>query len=225
VTTVEPPPLAPAPSLSTVMREGSMAQHTAAEGTDFVTELLAGRLDRAAYVDYLRCLRAVYATLESLVRGTAADAVVAAVHDPDLERLAALDADLAFWDPAPLVPTTSPAAAAYVDHLTSLAGGPATRVVAHHYTRYLGDLSGGQVIGRLLGRTYGLPAGSAGLSFYAFGAVPKPKRYKDAYRARLDALPLDAAGRAEVVDEVCRAFEHNQRLLTALGDRHVPRPA
>ena len=96
---------------------------------------------------------------------------------------------------------------------------------AHHYTRYLGDLSGGQVIGRLLGRTYDLPAGSAGLAFYAFGAVPKPKRYKDAYRARLDALPLDAAGRAEVVDEVCRAFEHNQRLLTALGDRHVPRPA
>ena len=37
--------------------------------------------------------------------------------------------------------------------------------------------------------------------------------YKRAYRDTLDGLPLPAAGRAEVVDEVRRAFRLNRRLL------------
>ncbi len=64
--------------------------------------------------------------------------------------------------------------------------------VAHHYTRYLGDLSGGQAIGRILDRDFDL--GGRGISFYSFESVPKPKPYKDAYRARLDALGTTPAG-------------------------------
>jgi hypothetical protein len=70
--------------------------------------------------------------------------------------------------------------------------------VAHHYTRYLGDLSGGQAIGRIIGREFGLDGG-VGTAFYSFSEVPKPKLYKDAYRARLDALPLDDVQRARVL--------------------------
>lgn len=40
-------------------------------------------------------LRPVYEALERVGREMAADPLVAAVLDPDLERLAALDADLA----------------------------------------------------------------------------------------------------------------------------------
>lgn len=216
--------VAPAPlTLSTAMREGSREQHVAAEGSTFMGALLGGDLPPAAYVDYLRCLRSVYDSLETLVRDRREEIEVAAVHDPGLERLALLDADLAHWTDGrdPRSPQDPPApAAAYVERLRSLATGPATRVVAHHYTRYLGDLSGGQVVGRLLGRAYDVAPGRPGLDFYAFGAVPKPKPYKDAYRARLDALALTAAQRAEVVDEVCRAFTLNQGLLADLGRRH-----
>jgi hypothetical protein len=58
-----------------------------------------------------------------------------------------------------------------------------TLFFVHHYTRYLGDLSGGQAIGRILARTFG-PENGDGTSFYRFDVVPKP--YEDAYRARLD---------------------------------------
>ena len=204
--------------LSTAMRTGSAAEHRAAEGTSFVTELLAGRLPAAAYADYLLRLREVYAALERAVRSRRADPLVAAVHDPALERSAALEADLDHWAPHRPAAVTTPAVAAYRERLqaaTSWGG----LLVAHHYTRYLGDLSGGQAIGRALDRTYDL--GGAGTAFYAFAAVPKPKPYKDAYRARLDALALSAGEKLRVVEEVQVAFRLNRDLLAELGKEHA----
>lgn len=204
------------PSLSAAMRDGSRAEHEAAESSTYMAELLEGRLTEAAYADLLLRLRRVYAALESAVRAHADDPLVAPVHDPALERLTAIDEDLAHWAPgcreADLV---SPAASAYAERLRD-AGAWGGLLVAHHYTRYLGDLSGGQVIGRMLQRTYGLPAGT-GVAFYEFAAVPKPKPYKDAYRAALDGLGLDAAEVARVVDEVKVAFRLNQALFAELA--------
>ncbi|MET0821109.1 MAG: biliverdin-producing heme oxygenase, partial [Aeromicrobium sp.] len=73
---------------------------------------------------------------------------------------------------------------------------------------YLGDLSGGQAIGRIIAREFGLVDG-VGTAFYSFENVPKPKLYKDAYRARLDALPLDDVERSRVLDEVRTVFALN----------------
>ena len=87
--------------------------------------------------------------------------------------------------------------------------------VAHHYTRYLGDLSGGLAIGRIVARTYGV--GPEALAFYAFPGIPKPKPYKDAYRARLDALPLDEAHKQRVLQEVRAGFALNTAFFTELA--------
>lgn len=212
-------------TLSVAMREGSRAEHEAAESTSFMAELLDGRLVAQAYVDYLHRYRTVYAALEDAVRAHASDPLVAAVHDPALERLATIDADLAHWAPDldPAVPADSPATAAYVARIAEAAGlaaaGWGGALVAHHYTRYLGDLSGGQAIGRVLDRTFGLDG--AGTSFYAFTAIPKPKPYKDGYRARLDATGLDADDVMRVVDEVRVVFGLNQAIFVELGE-HLP---
>ncbi|MEO9325887.1 biliverdin-producing heme oxygenase [Nocardioides sp. C4-1] len=207
-------------SLSTAMREGSRAEHEAAEGSSFMAELLEGALNEQAYVDYLLRYRAVYAALETAVRRHAADPMVAAVHDPVLERLAAIDADLAHWapdaDPTLVESATTAAYVARIEHAaTKAALGWGGALVAHHYTRYLGDLSGGQAIGRVLDRTFEL--GGSGIAFYDFTAIAKPKLYKDAYRARLDALVLDAADVARVVDEVKVVFGLNQAVFVELG--------
>lgn len=200
--------------LSTVMREGSQAEHTAAEGSSFMTELLAGRISEAGYAAYLLRLRQVYAALEATARALSAETAVAAVSDPALERLDAIDADLAHWAPG-ATSVESPAAAAYAERIAS-ATVWAPLFVAHHYTRYLGDLSGGQAIGRILGREFGLVDG-VGVAFYDFAEIPKPKPYKDGYRARLDALDLTAAEKARVVDEVKVAFTLNQALFAELS--------
>lgn len=203
-----------APPLSAAMRVGSRAEHEAAEGSVFMEELLAGRIGPDGYAAYLRRLRLVYAALESTGRQHLDDPAVAAVHDPLLERLAALDEDLEHWAPGRSRDTGSPAAAAYARRVWESAawGG---LYVAHHYTRYLGDLSGGQAIGRVLDRAFGLDG--RGIAFYDFSAIPKPKPYKDAYRARLDALALSPEDTRRVVAEVKVAFGLNQALFEELG--------
>ncbi|MET1061598.1 MAG: biliverdin-producing heme oxygenase [Aeromicrobium sp.] len=197
-------------SLSALLRSGSQAEHTAAESSSFMSELLAGGVAQAGYAHYLGLLRRVYEALEGVARELTDDPVAAAVIDPTIERLAAIDADLDHWG---RVDVPSPAADAYVAriHATTGWGG---LFIAHHYTRYLGDLSGGQAIGRILTREFGLDG--AGVAFYEFAAVPKPKLYKDAYRARLDALPLDEAERARVLAEVKDVFRLNGGLFTEL---------
>jgi len=201
--------------LSTAMREGSMAEHEAAENSSYMSELLGGAVNERGYADYLLRLRMVYAALEECVTARASDPLVAAVHDPALERLAAIDADLDHWAPGEARAVDSQSAAAYVARLRAADWGGA--LVAHHYTRYLGDLSGGQAIGRILDRTFELDG--RGIAFYAFVEIPKPKPYKDGYRARLDALHLDAPDVDRVVDEVKVAFRLNQALFAELGTR------
>ena len=198
--------------LSVAMKEGSRAEHDAAEQSPFVTELLAGRVNERGYADYLLRLRVVYAALENAMRTRRDDPLVAVVYDPALERVAAIDADLAHWQPGAARDINSPAAAAYRDRVAGATWGGA--LVAHHYTRYLGDLSGGQAIGKVLDRTFGL--GGDGLAFYDFPMRAKP--YKDAYRDRLDGLGLGEAEIDRTVDEVKVAFGLNQVLFDELAE-------
>lgn len=203
-------------ALSVAMREGSRAEHQAAEDSAFMAELLGGRVNEQGYADYLLRLRAVYATMEAVVREHGQDAAVAAVQDPALERLAAIEADLDHWAPGWTPEVDSPAAAAYCRRLVDVAAEWPTLLVAHHYTRYLGDLSGGQAIGRTLDRTFEL--GGAGIAFYDFPAIEKPKIYKDGYRARLDGLGLDTDEQERVVEEVRAAFRLNRALFAELAE-------
>lgn len=202
-------------SLAALMREGSQAEHTAAESHGFMSTLLDGQVNEAGYAHYLSLLRPVYAALEGVAAELAHDPLVAAVVDTDLNRLEAIDADLAYWAPEGQPEVTSPATRAYVDriHESRSWGG---LFVAHHYTRYMGDLSGGQAIGRILTRSYGLSEGT-GVAFYDFTAIPKPKPFKDGYRSRLDALALTEWEKQRVVDEVREAFNRNSGLFEELS--------
>jgi heme oxygenase len=200
--------------LSTAMRTGSQQEHEAAESSVFMAELLAGRINELGYATYLLRLRQVYGALESLPALMADDPFVAAVHDDALARLAAIDADLEVWASGETLQAHSAAATAYTDRVLD-ARGWGGLYAAHHYTRYLGDLSGGQAIGRILDREFGLDG--RGIAFYDFAAIPKPKPYKDAYRARLDGIGATPQEKQRVVEEVKVAFGLNQALFTELG--------
>jgi heme oxygenase (biliverdin-producing, ferredoxin) len=203
-------------ALSVAMREGSQAEHRAAEDSAFMSALLGGRVDERGYADYLLRLRRVYAVMEEVVHAHRDEPAVAAVHDTALERLAAIDADLDHWWPGADRAVASPAADAYCARLRAAADEWPTLLLAHHYTRYLGDLSGGQAIGRILDRTFDLDG--VGIEFYDFPGIDKPKVYKDDYRARLDALGLTAAQRDRVVEEVRAAFRLNRALFAELAE-------
>nr|WP_146843720.1 biliverdin-producing heme oxygenase [Cellulomonas composti] len=205
--------------LSLALREGTREQHGQAEGMAFVENLMAGRLGREAYTDLAVQQLSIYTALEEAghrVRAAGGD------HDlvfDELTRVPAIERDLehllgADWrDRVHFLPATR----AYTERLVAC-GDDVSRYAAHAYTRYLGDLSGGQVVKRMVQRHYGLPAEA--VSFYDFPEIHKLKPFKDVYRERLDALPLDADQRAAVVAEAQVAFSLNQAMFAELGAVH-----
>lgn len=201
--------------LSVRMREGSMAEHHEAENSTFMAALLNLEINPAGYSEYLARMLRVYQALEVTGRSLADHPVAGAVVDSALNRVAALKADLAFWSRGEEPKGTSPATDAYEARVLHTLREPEL-YVAHHYTRYLGDLSGGQVIGRKLAREYGL-TNRLGTEFYTFRQIPKPKIYKDRYRATLNALPVNEAQADAIVNEVRQVFNLNGALFGELG--------
>ncbi|GHS90020.1 biliverdin-producing heme oxygenase [Actinomycetota bacterium] len=214
------PGTAPAPPpLSTLFREGTRDEHRAAESAGFVEALMAGRLPRAAYADLAAQLHVVYDAIEAVGDELSRTAVGATVVFPELVRVPALEADLKFLvgpDWAERV-RILPATRRYADRVRETGAEPALWA-AHAYTRYLGDLAGGQAIARAMAQHYGLDRD--GLRFYAFEQIPRPKAFRDLYRSRLDALPLDDAGRDAAVREARAAFAHNRAVFADLGTVH-----
>ncbi|WP_246036893.1 biliverdin-producing heme oxygenase [Cellulomonas telluris] len=207
--------------LSARLRSGTRADHEAAETAPFVERLMSGALTRDAYVDLAVQQHAVYTALEEVGDALrAATPAAASVVLEELRRVPSIEDDLAFllgpgWAARVRV---LPATERYAAHLRERCR-TLPRWVAHAYTRYLGDLSGGQIIHRMMQRHYGL--GEDGLSFYRFAAAPRVKPFKDEYRERLDALPLTEAQRDEVVAEAQRAFALNRDVFVDLGAVHL----
>jgi len=201
--------------LSVRMREGSMAEHREAENSTFMAALLNLEINSAGYAEYLARMLRVYQALEVTGRSLADHPVAGALVDSALHRVAALKADLAFWSRGQEPKGTSTATDAYEARIIHTLREPEL-YVAHHYTRYLGDLSGGQVIGKKLAREYGLTNGM-GTEFYAFRQIPKPKLYKDRYRATVNTLPVNEAQANAIVDEVRLVFNLNGALFGELG--------
>ncbi|MBO3739545.1 biliverdin-producing heme oxygenase [Actinoplanes flavus] len=150
--------------------------------------------------------------------------LVAGFADPALTRVPSLEADLAHlygpdWESAITVLDST---RRYAERLREHAATSPTHFIAHHYVRYLGDLSGGQMIGRTLANLYGL--GEAGTSFYRFERIPDPRAYKLAYRARLDALDLTEDQAGVMVAEAQLAFRCNADIFVELGAHYPESP-
>ena len=212
------PTLAPS-SLSTQLRERTREAHERAETVPFITDLMAGRLNRVAYADLAAQLHGIYVALET-APGRLADVPRAqGLLFAELTRTPSIEDDLTHlygptWRDRIEV---LPAARAYAERVTQVAG-DLPRYAAHAYTRYLGDLSGGQAIKRLVQRHYGI--GDEGVAFYTFTGIARPKVFKDLYRERLDALQLDPLEVEMAVAEATLAFELNTAVFAALGERH-----
>ncbi len=200
---------------SQLVRERTRSAHEAAESSPFITELLGGSGTREHYVALMEQQYFVYQALEAVADVMMKDPVVAAFAHPALTRMPAIEADLEFLIGPDWFDRVAPldATRAYVDLIYAISGW-AGGFVAHHYTRYLGDLSGGQVIRTLLQRRFGFETN--GVGFYLFAGIAKPKDFKDTYRAQLDAVDWDAEERERVLAEVNRAFELNRGVFAAL---------
>lgn len=201
---------------SAALRERSSGAHSSSEGQGFMSGLLKGDGTRDDYISLVAQHYFIYEALEAAAARMKGDPVAAVFITDKLTRLPALEADLEFlvgpdWRAhiAPL-PTT----ARYVARIDEVGRTWAGGFVAHHYTRYLGDLSGGLFIGRVMQRRFGFETN--GIGFYVFDDIADPKAFKDVYRDQLDAAPWDEAEKERVIDEVLLAYRFNTELFADL---------
>ena len=214
------------------LRSETRALHTAAERSRFMSALLRGRMLRPAYCALLRNLQAIYAALEPALAAHVAHAVIAPLLSPAawqaLWRRAALAADLqqlhgADWAEAIAL---QPATVRYVERLHELDARQPELLLAHAYVRYLGDLSGGQMLGRIVSASVvaSLPvnrtataAATAGTAFYDFGDAAQTLALTQEFRAGLGAVVVDAATADALVGEARLAFELHSQLFDELA--------
>jgi heme oxygenase len=204
-------------ALATQLREGTKKSHTMAENTGFVSCFLKGVVDRSSYRTLVADLYFVYAAMEEEIARLRDHPVVGPIAFPELNRREALEADLTYyfgsgWQAA-VQPT--PSAVIYVDRIRRVAAESPELLVGHHYTRYLGDLSGGQILKTIAQKAMNLPDGN-GLAFYSFPAIDDEKAFKINYRATLDRLPIDQATADRIVAEANNAFHLNMQMFQEL---------
>ncbi|MFI8187794.1 heme oxygenase (biliverdin-producing) [Streptomyces sp. NPDC085946] len=207
-------------SFSTLIRTASHEQHAEAENSTFMSDLLGGRLGVEAYARYTEQLWFVYEALEQGGERLASDPVAGPFVRPELFRLAALERDLAHlrgpdWRSGL---TALPATRAYADRIAECVRDWPAGYIAHHYTRYLGDLSGGQIIRDRAERTWGFAKKGDGVRFYVFEGIANPAAFKREYRETLDAVRADELEKQRIVAECKRAFALNTAVFRALGE-------
>lgn len=212
-------------AFSEELKSHTASAHEHAEQAGFVTELLAGRMEASQVAAMLLQNYVIYRALESALEVNP-DPRLAPFADPALMRVPALQKDLAVhfgddWERklgAGQLHVT-PGAQTYADELGALGPGSATYLMAHHYVRYLGDLSGGQIISALVQRHYDLRP--EGLNFYVFDGIGKIKPYKDSYRSHLDEADFSDTEKQEILHHAEVAFETNRQVFVDLMDQYL----
>ncbi|MEU0369201.1 biliverdin-producing heme oxygenase [Streptomyces sp. NPDC006283] len=209
---------------STLIRLASHERHTTVQMSPFMDHLIGGRLGVEAYARYTEELWFVYRALEAAAGSLADDPVAGPFIRPELMRTAELERDLlhlrgADSRPEDLMPL--PATAAYAARIEECARTWPAGYVAHHYTRYLGDLSGGQVLRDMAEKTWGFDRKGDGVRFYVFEQIPNPAAFKRTYRELLDHVEADDLEKQRMVEECRLAFDHNVAILRAL-EREFP---
>lgn len=197
------------------LRESTLAVHDRANHSAYMSALLGGELTQAGYTRLAIQYFYIYDAIEAASDVMSADPVAGTFVFAELRRLPNLERDLAHLVGPGWRDTISPLAStvAYAERVreaSTWSGG----FVAHHYTRYLGDIAGGQAIRRVLEKNYDVV--DAGALFYHFDIGSAP-RFRDEYRARLNAAPWDDDERQRVIDEALVAFECNVAVFDELA--------
>ena len=177
-------------ALAKDLKEGTKQSHSAAENTKFVSSFLRGVVNKEKYRQLVANYYFIYQALEVEVLRLKDDPIVGSLNMKELYRHRSLAKDCEYffgkdWDKT-IYPTE--ACQQYVNRIREVAHDETELLVGHHYTRYLGDLSGGQILRNIAKNALKLNDG--GLDFYEFPEIENKKEFKNNYRATLNTLPV-----------------------------------
>mmetsp|Transcript_22137 Transcript_22137/g.61520 ORF Transcript_22137/g.61520 Transcript_22137/m.61520 type:complete len:283 (+) Transcript_22137:78-926(+) len=203
--------------LALQLDDGTRKSHSVAENTAFVSGFFKGLSTRQSYRDLITSLYFVYEAMERSF-DTTTDESVKALDAPELRRLDSLKKDMEYFYGTEQVPSLamSPATKAYVARIEEIASGDKPYLlIGHQYSRYLGDLFGGQMMGSMARRSLDLSEGH-GVQFYEFKDINNTKDYITEWYHILNRLELTDVEKQAIVDEANYCFALNIAIFEEL---------
>jgi heme oxygenase len=188
-----------------------------AENVGFIKCFLKGTVEKNSYRKLVANLYFVYTAIEEEMERCKQHPVVSKIYFPELNRKHSLEKDLAYYYGPNWRDQVAPSVAtqAYVNRIHEIGQSAPELLVAQSYTRYLGDLSGGQILKGIAVRGMNLAEGE-GTAFYTFDHIPDEKAFKAKYRQAMNDLDLDEATQNHIVDEANAAFGMNMKMFMEL---------
>ena len=206
-------------ALAGQLREGTKKSHTMAENTGFVACFLKGVVEKKSYRKLISDLYFVYQAMEEEIdRLVLQDhPVIKHIGFKSLFRRETLENDLKYyfgenWKKEIKI---SKSAEEYVVRIRNVAKNSPELLVGHHYTRYIGDLSGGQILKKIAKKALNLN-GNNGLNFYEFELIDDEKKFKEEYSQTLNKLPINQETADQIIDEANKAFVYNMKMFKEL---------
>ena len=203
-------------NVATMLREGTKKSHSMAENVGFVKCFLKGIVEKNSYRKLVANLYFVYSAMEEEMEKLKEHPIVSKIYFSELNRKQSLETDLYFYYGANWKQEIklSPAGSAYVKRIHEIAATNPELLVSHSYTRYLGDLSGGQILKKIAQNAMNLDQG--GTAFYEFADISDEKEFKNQYRQAMNELPIDLETAESIVAEANDAFGLNMKLFQEL---------
>ena len=206
-------------ALAGQLREGTKKSHTMAENTGFVACFLKGVVEKTSYRRLISDLYFVYKAMEEEIERLVKEdhPVIKHIGFQELFRRKTLEKDLLFYYGNNWINeiTISDSAQLYVNRIREVANQSPELLVGHHYTRYIGDLSGGQILKKIAKKALDLE-GDNGLNFYEFKLIEDEKEFKKSYAETLNRLPIDQYVADKIVEEANEAFLYNMKMFKEL---------
>lgn len=195
--------------------DGTRKSHSLAQNTSFVSGFFKGLSNRGAYSNLLTSLYFVYVAMEDAFDATTED-MVKTMDNTELRRVTALREDMEFFYGPGWEDKIQPSKAAkkYVDRVIEVATDNPRLLIAHQYTRYLGDLFGGQMMGGMATRSLNLDG--EGVAFYTFDDINSTTDFITMWYKKMNELDLTDKEKEEIVDEANYVFQLNVEILEEL---------
>lgn len=202
--------------LALMLDDGTRKSHSMAQNTAFVSGFFKGIGTKSSFATLVTSLYFVYDAMEKAFDSTNEECVKD-LDSGELRRIPSLERDMEyFYGPGwkdSIVP--SEAAKKYVARVYEVASTEPYLLVAHQYTRYLGDLFGGQMMGGMATRSLGLESGK-GTAFYTFDDIKSADKFITQWYRKLNELNLSDEQKAAIVDEANLVFDLNIDILEEL---------
>jgi heme oxygenase len=204
-------------NLSKLFREGSSEDHSKAEKSNFIQAMFRGQLTKEAYIANLEAMLHLYTALEAELEKHKEDKNVSKIFYPELFRKKSLEQDLYFFGgDTYTLGSPSKNTKKYTNWLEDISKSSPKNLISHAYVRYLGDLSGGQILGKIIRKTFTLQEGVGDL-FYTF-AINDIDQFKNLYRSQLDSLDITEQEKQGLLHEVKIAFQMNGEIFSELDE-------